>query len=149
MKALVVGQAPSRDTDGRQPFSGRSGANLASLLGVTQRDLARTVDLVNLLPRWPGKAGKGDAFPAAEARAAAAMLAAVAPHDRVVLCGAAVVRAFGLRIDPLERVTRSGRVLLHLPHPSGVNRWWNDEANMAAATTALRAFVRADLHAVG
>ena len=149
MKPLVVGQAPSRATDGRPPFSGRTGANLASLLGVPHRELLRLVDVVNLLPRWPGKAGRGDRFPIAEARAAAAMLLAVAPHDRIVAVGANVARALDIDGEGLRTVSNGRRAFLVVPHPSGLNRWFNEPENVAEASRALRAFVSADLRAVG
>lgn len=101
--------------------------------------LALGFDVVNLLPSYPGRAsGKGDRFPLAEARAAAAKLEEHAPHDRVVLLGRAVCKAFGLRLAPLEDRVERGRRWLHVPHPSGVNLWWNEEANAEAAGRALR-----------
>lgn len=150
MKALIVGQAPSRDTDGQAPFTGRSGARLADLLGIPHPALPRYVDLVNLIDRWPGKRGKGDRFPIGEARAAAAMLLSVTPHDRIVVCGGRVAEALGLPVDirPLETHTRGPRLFLMLPHPSGVNLWWNDPDHVAAATERLRKFIHhTDLHA--
>lgn len=151
MKALIVGQAPSEDTDGRPPFTGRSGARLADLLGIPHAALPRYVDLVNLIDRWPGKTkrGKGDQFPMGEARAAATMLLSVTPHDRIVACGVRVADALGLPdIRPLETRTIGARLFLMLPHPSGVNLWWNDVDHIAAATERLRKFIHhTDLHA--
>lgn len=153
MRPLVVGQAPSADTDGRPPFCGRSGARLAELLGVEHRQLGQLVDLVNLLERWPGKSptGRGDAFPYDQAAAAAAMLLAVTPHDRVIVCGRGVWRALGLHgdVEPLGRGYAAGRLFLNLPHPSGLCRWWNDPANVDRAGAVLRHFVAANLRAVG
>jgi hypothetical protein len=104
---------------------------------------------VNLLGEFPGKAAKGDLFPMAEGRAAARMVEAFAPHDRLVLLGGNVCRAFGLRLAPLERTVRRGRLWLHVPHPSGVNRWWNDPENERAAEAALRSVLSASLRCAG
>lgn len=70
-KIVLVGQAPSRDTDGSAPFSGRSGRRLELLAGIEPGELPSKFALANVLQRWPGSAvGKGDLFPAAEARKA-------------------------------------------------------------------------------
>lgn len=175
MKVLLVGQAPSRDTCGGPPFSGRSGRRLADLAGVEHSRLGEVFALVNLLDRWPGKNGRGDAFPMSEARAAAARLD-LSKHDVVVLVGRNVARACGLKdagyfkhhevaapladgkgqyVDqvgeqwigfpaptiPAQVQGKMGKGLgagcatfkavtvFVIPHPSGVNRWWNDAAN--------------------
>lgn len=126
MRVLLVGQAPSRDTCGGPPFSGRSGRRLADLAGVKHDELREVFALVNLLDRWPGKNGRGDAFPMGEARAAAARLD-LSKHDVVVLVGKSVARAFGIG-EAEYFAERVGGVFV-VPHPSGVNRWWNDAAN--------------------
>jgi uracil-DNA glycosylase len=180
-KILFVGQAPSRDTEGGPPFSGRSGRRLASLCGLAHSDLPKMFDLANLLDRWPGKAGKGDAFPLEEARAGAARLD-LSGRPLVVLVGRNVARAFGaggaayfepislqhvsavgadVKYNPrrvawqsadrpsptvlqggqsggaagLVQVERVPAVVV--PHPSGVNRWWNCPENEARAKEFL------------
>lgn len=142
-RPLIVGQAPSsRGPTPDGPLSGRAGKRVAALVGL--ETLAPTFEVVNLLPTCPGRArGKGHRFPAAEARAAAAMLERFSTHERVVLLGRGVARAFDLDLDPLERRVERDRRWLLVPHPSGVNLWWNDKANVEAASVALRAFVGA------
>lgn len=63
------------------------------------------------------------------------------PTDAIILLGRRVQRAFGLeQQEPLTTIVRgSGTTILCLPHPSGLNRWWNDPAHVVEATTALRA----------
>lgn len=39
-------------------------------------------------------------------------------------------------LDDLERAVSGPEVLL-LPHPSGLNRWWNDEVNILLAQDAV------------
>jgi len=58
----------------------------------------------------------------------------------VVLVGAAVARAFGARVGELawghDPVLRAELALL--PHPSGVNLWWNLPTNVERARAFLR-----------
>lgn len=180
MKILFVGQAPSRDTDGQPPFTGRSGRKLAKLCGISHAEFLNAFELVNLLERWPGKSGKGDAFPMAEARLVAASLD-FRNRPLVVLVGRNVARAFDaadvayfkafllgrvsavginthdfssawrLPDQPAQTVLQGGALMSNIdrggagyveikyvpavviPHPSGLNRWWNSPANTEKA----------------
>lgn len=134
MKLLVVGQAPSARTIGRPPLSGPSGVKLARLVGASA--LSDIAEPANLLPSFPGKRGKGDAFPMGPAREAAQREAI--GGRVVVLLGRKVAEAFGLKGLPYLQWCRhrGGRVVV-VPHPSGVNRWWNEAANVAAAREVL------------
>ena len=131
---LVVGEAPSRLS--LEPLGGRCGSLLEDLLGPGAWAAA---DRVNLLGEWPGREGRGSAFPLALARASASALAERFGRYRVVLLlGARVARAASLCPRELEWCMVRGACVGRLPHPSGVNRWWNSEENRAAA----RAFAR-------
>lgn len=60
-----------------------------------------------------------------KARAGAAtLLADVASGDALVLCGSKVSAAFGLPYEALRTDVSSGRTMLIIPHPSGLNRQW-------------------------
>lgn len=155
MRPLLIGQAPSRTATGRA-FDGPngSGARLSRLLG---RPLLDAVDAINLLDRWPGKKGKGDAFPAGTARRAALRLAPSLRNDvrrgrgrAVIFVGRGVAAAFGesTRCNATGRLyclgwhwSEHGFRYAILPHPSAVNRWWNDPKNVARARRFLRAAV--------
>lgn len=142
MKTLLIGQAPASysATDARA-FSGRSGARLAALMGISQSSMLRRFETANLLPRYPGKNGKGDLFPQGQARALAADFAL---PERALFVGAGVARAFGFAAPPFRwRPFRQG-VAAWMPHPSGVNRWWNEPANVAAAARFLRRLAAAE-----
>lgn len=141
-KPLLIGQAPSAETEGRPAFDGRSGRFLASLLGLPLPELFRRLEATNLIGRFPGKAvrpGKGDLFPTEEAKEAAAKLDVTGRE--VLLAGKKVAAAFGLKkvgwFEPtkLGKGERSAKVI---PHPSGVNRWWNDEKNREKAKKVLK-----------
>lgn len=136
MRPLLIGQAPSRGSDPALPLSGRSGGRLAALCGVDASDLRRRFDLLNLLDRWPGKDGKRDAFPvdAARRRAIDLLLSGRMFGRRVVMLGGAVALTFGIRrYDYLRWSANETLTLAVAPHPSGVSRWWNDEANVEIA----------------
>lgn len=130
-KMVIVGQAPSKGAD-QIALGGRSGARLRKLLGCSdEAEFRARFDVLNILPKWPGKAGKGDRFPTATARAIARRLRF--RSSRVLLLGKAA-DAFGVEewfkwaaIDLL------GGSVCAVPHPSGVNRWWNEPSNMAVA----------------
>jgi hypothetical protein len=65
-----------------------------------------------------------------------------APGDAILLLGRRVQRAFGLEeARELSIVVRSGGVgptIVVVPHPSGLNRWWNDPDHVDDAAIVLR-----------
>lgn len=142
MKPLVIGQAPSRGRDGEPPLSGRSGARLANLAGISLEEFLGQTDRVNLIERWPGRSGKkGDRFPAAEARARFHVILPMCSGHRVVLLGSHVAEAFRFYGRPFcwaRSLTPVYADWAFCPHPSGVNLWWNDPDNVRAASEFWR-----------
>lgn len=136
---MIIGQAPSRDSNPAHPISGRCGKKLADLIGVSVEEFLVGFERHNLLDRWPGKAGKGDAFPIDKARRKAVdfLLRGVFLDRRVVLLGENVASTFGLdpaKLRPLRwQGVYTAPGLAFCPHPSGVNRWWNEPGNVEAA----------------
>lgn len=153
---LIVGESGTR---GRELApSSRSGRRLALLLGVD--DVREVADTTNVFdePRY--------FFPMHEARQIVA--AWTIEHDETILLGKRVAAAFGLRrcewftpylciADPFEgnrcpawlsaehnnySLTRAWVV----PHPSGLNRWWNDPRNTEHAAHFLRKTIDEALH---
>lgn len=91
-----------------------------------------------MLDAFPGKEGRGDAFPMREARARVDSLVPKLAGNVVVLLGKRVAAAFGMkRPKYLERVKHRGLDVVVLPHPSGVNRWWNDARNVHRASACM------------
>jgi hypothetical protein len=140
-RPILVGQAPGPRGDPRKPLSGRSGAYLEGLAGVPLGSLPERADLVNVLRKFPGRSSsRGDLFPFSLARPAALRLARRQLDQRpVVLCGRSVAEAFGLGRVPFFAGVRAWRVMgkespvfdweflaVVIPHPSGVNRSWNN-----------------------
>lgn len=141
MKPLVVGQAPSRLSDPREPLSGRSGARLAALCGLDFPAFLTRFDRVNLIDAYPEKLGKGDAFDRVAARFAACNLTGRLGKRRTVLLGRAVARAFHFTAEPLAWIDEigDGALVALCPHPSSVSLWWNDPANVESARKFWRA----------
>jgi len=143
-KMLIMGQAPSKCGEGESPFSTNrhgSGRRLVLLLGTTPERFRDLFDLVNLIKHWPGKQGKGDAFPLAEAKIAADQMR-FDGRPAVLLAGRGVAAAFGQRGRPyLEWFELRGVPAAVLPHPSGINRWWNDAENCVAASLFMHALL--------
>ena len=142
MRALIVGQAPS-STDPGPGISRRAARMVGTLAGVGEEEVL-ALPRVNLLPGFPGKAGKGDAFPLASARSSARRLVEEHRGGGVLLLlqGLNVARAFDARPDLFRLQSLRGTPALVLPHPSGVNLWWNDPDNAARAGRVWRAVLR-------
>lgn len=140
-KIVLVGQAPSRATDGFPPFSGMSGRRLEEVSGLAPGKLPERFALFNVLERWPGPAAKGDKFPIHRARKAAKRLLFALEGRRVVAIGRAVAKVLGVPPVVPDMVWSPHDKLAAiavLPHPSGVNLWWNDPGNKAAAAAFMR-----------
>lgn len=127
MSVLIVGEAPNRSGKGMRANTTRTGQRIAELGGV---DLPRT----NLLRAYPGDDGKGAAFPVDAARESVRRLERRTPKRvAFLILGKRAARAFGVKSDFLEWTSVRGREVAVFPHPSGINMWWNDARNRAAA----------------
>lgn len=138
MRPLIIGQAPGPNTNPLEPLSGRCGERLAELCGLGPRAFLDRFERRNLIDRFPGSAGKGDRFPLPAARRAALITSRSFAGRDVVLLGDGVARAFELwqvvpRLHWLHDEMWGASRLAVAPHPSGVSRWWNDQANAEKA----------------
>lgn len=102
---------------------------------------AEAFDAVNVHARWPGRQGKGSRFPR-PGRRRLARVAAMCTGRVVLLAGKRVAGAMGARAGYLEWFDMGGARAAVLPHPSGVNRWWNSAENRARATEFVRECLR-------
>lgn len=143
-KPLLIGQAPSRRGSPEEPLNSK---RLAALSGLERYQFLVMFERRNLLREWPGKNGKGDAFPMDEARRAAAQMEPDLAGRRVVFMGRGAADAFRLCAEYLDWrevfPARSGAYLAAvMPHPSGVNTWWNSKKNTEAAERFMREMIR-------
>jgi uracil-DNA glycosylase len=141
-RLIIIGEAPSRTGDPDRPLmSAPIRRRLIELLGIDDAAYF-AIDRINLLRAWPGRRGKkGDlADPIAMRSAAWIVLAAEELIGRrAVFLGARVARAFGAHRRPILRwFAIGGGSAAILPHPSGVNRWWNDPRNRRRAIRFMR-----------
>jgi len=143
VRTILYGQAPSRRSGGKIAFVGApNGTLLAELAGVPADTFHELVDCRNLLTEYPGRSGpKGDDFPMAKARSAAAIERGTwGAHDVVLFAGRSVASAFRFGTLDWFEWTRAqdGQLVVLIPHPSRVNHMWNDPAVHAAAARVLR-----------
>jgi len=134
-RLILIGEAPGPGKKG-PTLQGRAGKRLAGFVGITLDDLVRQADLLNLLDEYPGPT-----FPKARGRSAAAMLSPTLADQRVIALGQNVAHCLGLIPErdrfpillwtPLD--LWGGKNLrcraAVVPHPSGLNRWYNVSAN--------------------
>lgn len=151
---LFVGQAPGRRAlkKGRAFDGPGAGSRLAAMSGLARGEFLSRFKTTNVFRRWPGKKGKGDAFPLARAhRGAQRIMSSDAwrEAEKVVFVGQGVVRAFlfhapdlALRLIDrpctMQTWAHGAKPRAYLPHPSGVNRWYNDPNNRFLAESFLR-----------
>jgi len=149
-RPLIVGEAPGPHTDPDVPLEGRAARRLAALAGLEEEELRRRARIVNVLPRWPGSAGKGSRFDHREAAGPAEEV--IRRHarrgQRILVLGWRAARAldpvfYGLRRQPILELEphHVGPVPVRVaivPHPSGISHWWNDPANVERASEFLR-----------
>lgn len=135
MKPLLIGQGPGRGKG--EPLAGRAGKKLAQLAGLSLDDFLEATERINLLPRWLGKNGKGDQAPPRLLRNAARQLihSGILDGRAVLVVGLATAKA----IDREAECRRTWHQVT-IPHPSGINRWWNEPKNEQLASRVLREF---------
>lgn len=130
-KTILLGEAPARQFEGQPAFSSRSGDFLTELIGMPVRVM---FDCHNILDYWPGSTGKGSKFPMAEAQhmIRAWKVGREFENRRVILAGSRAGKAWGAPPGQILQWNEADAycdAFAVLPHPSGVNRWWNSPQN--------------------
>jgi uracil-DNA glycosylase len=141
-RLVIVGEAPGPSSSG--PPDGQTWRRIARLAGVD--DVAEIGVAANLLGFFPGPSAKGALAPRAAMRAAAAAFP-LRRYSRALFLGWRVADAFcaarfgfpTARRVPLWWNGATSVPFAVLPHPSGVNHWWNDPKNRRRAARFLRA----------
>lgn len=65
-----------------------------------------------------------------------------------MLLGRRVAAAFGVSAPYFSVARVAGAAVVVVPHPSGVNHWYNEPENVARMRRFMRALVRGSLEAV-
>ena len=144
-KIVLVGFSPSHTGDPKEPLAGvGSGHRLAKLCGLDVATYLRTFDRINLHYETPKK---NDRVTRLVGEASASMFRARFAGRKIILLGKDVARAFGFNDNDkmLEWIKMtSSNIFLPLtyfallPHPSGLNRWYNEPRNVRRAERFLR-----------
>jgi uracil-DNA glycosylase len=166
MQPLILGETPSRSGDRfwRYPLSGDVGVRLALWAGLVPEEegmdlkdygafywpLRGAYDLANVIERWPGQGrrGRGADWPLDEAHRGLNRLLdnGVLPRNRVIVClGRRVLDLIVHRQLDFYRWVRfkgTGWQIAGIPHPSKLNRMYNDPAHVAAAGKTLRGAIK-------
>jgi len=137
-KVLLIGMAPGHG-DPTKPLEGRIGKRLAQLANLTEQEYLDRTLRCNLVqkdvPRgkWPMSLASAEAIKIREERWKGC--------QKVILLGKLVAEAFWPKLKPdFLSAWEYGRGvwIWVFPHPSGLNRWWNDPANLNKAQRVLR-----------
>jgi uracil-DNA glycosylase len=151
-RILVIGQAPGlRATLHDRPFAGAAGEKLRDWLnlgGIPREDFYRQVHFAAITRCYPGRlpGAKGDRVPSPQEQALCRpwldeLIKTLEPQV-VLLVGLLAIRTFLGPVASLTSVVgtstvRDGVCYIPLPHPSGVSRWLNEPANLAAVARAM------------
>jgi uracil-DNA glycosylase len=139
-KVIFIGQAPGKTGNPGLPLAGgKVGKRMQKLLRVPQSMWIK-FDRVNLNQGFLGKCGRGDKFDRQEGRETAAKLLQ-GDWTHYVLLGGHVARCFGFLYCPLSIYEKNGKRFFICPHPSGLNKWWNNPSLVKKTSTRLRDFV--------
>lgn len=130
---IIVGvNDPYNQTPLQPDIIGSSGHKLWSMTGLSMPNYVRYFERVNL---WSMSDNKNE-FVGRE-RAKGIVSTVSGSVDAFIIClGKDVARAFGIEGKPKMKFfgLKNNVWVAHLPHPSGLNRWYNSDENRAAAT---------------
>lgn len=151
-RILLIGQAPGlKATLHDRPFAGVSGEKLRSWFergGIPRADFYRKIHFAAVTRCYPGRlpGARGDRVPTPAEQALCRpwlddAFRLLRPRV-VLLVGLLAIRTYLGRVASLTDVVgtatlRDGIRYLPLPHPSGVSRWLNEPANVAAVDRAM------------
>lgn len=151
-RILLVGQAPGlRATIVDRPFAGVAGDKLRSWFamgGIPREDFWRKIHFAAVTRCYPGRlpGAKGDRVPSREEQALCRVwldgTMTVLRPEIVLLVGLLAIRTYLGPVPSLTAVVgtaeiREGVRYLPLPHPSGVSRWLNEPAHVAAVDRSM------------
>lgn len=141
MKPLLIGEAPSKNEHPPTPLEGRIGRRLAACAGLSFEEFLERFDRVNLLDVRQDTKEKGFEFDMEKASKSARRMYWTLENGRtIILLGKRVAAAFALPSEYFQplRWAPVDLTFYVVPHPSGVNRWWNDPANVEKMNAFMR-----------
>lgn len=138
MKPLIIGEAPFA-----RPIEGVIGQRLATLSGLMLPEFLIHFDRVNLLHVRQDTA----VFDQPEAvRSADRLAKTFLPGQIVLLLGRRTAGAFRLPdVDYFVQLRINETEIRVVPHPSSINRWWNDPIHVAQAERFMQTIVQRTL----
>jgi hypothetical protein len=148
---LLIGEAPSRKHGKRnldvclvcRALGRHPGPGTLGWLRTQHRDLFSFVlktKHINLIDHWPGSSGKGSAFPIEDAKfTASTFKTGFHYYNAVFLAGKRVAKVFDVKAEYFDKVEGNTPMYV-VPHPSGINTWWNDPCNREVAKKFLKQF---------
>jgi len=129
MRPILVGEAPGPNTDPYRPLncdeSTSAGGRLRDIMRIDRDQYNMMFDKINLMPLKP------DRWSIPESREKADKLMRFLYNRDVFLLGKRVAHAFGMMERQFFDGLHCGQTVLYVvPHPSGLNRWYNDAENV-------------------
>ena len=142
VKPLIVGEAPSKNEATPRPIEGCVGKRLAACCNMPLACFLDHFDRVNLLSVRQDTKEKGFEFDLRSAKVAAEVMKQNFKEGQVVLfLGRRVAEVFGVHNHYFAlNIVGEAQVYI-IPHPSGVNRWWNEDANKDRAFVFMQTIV--------
>ena len=140
-KILLVGYCPSHSGSPERPLDGPgTGHRLAKLCGLSHKDYLEKFDRVNLHYDTPVKR---DRLTREVGSVSADAMMRRNKGRRIVLLGDEVRVAFGYAKDSIAEwvVLDDGTRVSYIPHPSGLNRWYNETDNTRRVEKFLRELI--------
>lgn len=127
---ILIGEAPGPKNHGALqplfPRQGTAGGRLHAMSGLSVGDYVHGTARMNLVQRCPEKG-----YPSEEAKQRADIIKSLLdPDDVVICCGMRVAKMMGLEKKFFEQQELAVTPAYVIPHPSGLNRVYNDVANV-------------------
>ena len=115
-------------------------------MGLSVQEMLEKHIFMNIFDEYPGKGDsnhpRGDHFPLKEARSRVDnVFISLIENKQVVFLGKNVADSFEVSGDGYFKWVSCARLKCEFavsPHPSGVNAWWNKEANKQSAERFFR-----------
>jgi len=144
LKSIIIGQAPHKSAaeNFRPLIDGKCGYKLAEICEIKHEEYAQIFETTNLINKYMGKYGKGDIFPIKKARKKAQELWLKLDYDIIILAGKSVANAFNIKAEYFQRIKIEDREIVIIPHPSGINRWWNKKENEREAKNFMKKLIK-------